>query len=170
MGRNCVFPGSFDPVTLGHLDIITRASSLFDTVYVTVFRNAEKGGMFSHEERFHMLRLATAHLENVICETGEGLLARYVQKRDAVLIKGVRNATDFDYEMGLSCINRAICAEVDTVLIPARQEYLHISSSFARELIRYGHDIRAALPPPVCDYLISKVSKENFVSDGKAGY
>ena len=150
---SAVIPGSFDPVTVGHLDLIRRAASMFDHVYVTVFRNAEKKGMFTDEEKLRMLELATADLDNVECCIDGGLTAAFAAEHGAVIVKGVRNGTDFDYEMNLAAINRNIDASVDTILLPAKQEYLHISSSFVREMIRYGHEFIGAVPQPVYDYL-----------------
>ncbi len=148
-----VIPGSFDPVTVGHLDIIERAAAMFDIVYVTAFHNVEKkSGMFSGEEKLHMLELATAHLDNVVCSLEGGMTAVFAKEHNAVIVKGVRNGTDFDYEMGMYGINRA-AEDVDTVFIPSRQEYMHISSSYVREMLRYRHTFRDAVPVPVWHYL-----------------
>ena len=151
--RNAVIPGSFDPVTMGHLDVIERASSMFDRVYVTAFSNADKkGSMFSAEEKLHMLKLATAHLDNVICSVESGLTAVFAKEHDAVIIKGIRNGTDLDYEMTMYGINRAV-EGVDTMFVPAKQEYMHISSTFVREMLRYQHDFEGLVPAPVYRYL-----------------
>ncbi len=148
-----VIPGSFDPVTVGHLDIIERAAALFDTVYVTAFHNAEKkSGMFSGEEKLHMLQLATGHLENVVCSLECGMTAVFAKEHGAVIVKGLRNGTDFDYEMGMYGINRA-AEGVDTLFVPAKQEHMHISSSYVREMLRYHHEFREAVPAPVYAYL-----------------
>ena len=156
-----VIPGSFDPVTIGHLDVIARAAALFDTVYVTVFRNAEKAGMFTIEEKLHMLRLATASIENVYCSADTGLLADFAVSHGAGLVKGVRSGTDFDYEMSMYSINRAIEPTLDTIWIPAKQEYFHVSSSYVREMIRYGHDYQKAVPEAVYEYLQKEWKKKS---------
>ena len=134
--RTAVIPGSFDPITMGHLDVIERAAAMFDRVYVTAFSNADKkGSMFTSEEKLHMLRLATAHLDNVTCSVEGGLTAVFAKEHDAVIVKGIRNGTDLDYEMTMYGINRAV-EDVDTLFIPAKHEYMHIISTFVREMIR----------------------------------
>ena len=151
--RTAVIPGSFDPITMGHLDVIERAAAMFDRVYVTAFSNADKkGSMFTSEEKLHMLRLATAHLDNVTCSVEGGLTAVFAKEHDAVIVKGIRNGTDLDYEMTMYGINRAV-EDVDTLFIPAKQEYMHISSTFVREMIRYEHDFTALVPASVHRYL-----------------
>ncbi len=158
--RTAVIPGSFDPVTVGHLDLIERTAQMFDHVYVTAFHNAEKqSGMFSGEEKLRMLQLATAHLDNVSCTLDGGLTAVFAKEHNAVIVKGIRNGTDFDYEMGMYGINRAV-EHVDTVFLPAKQEHMHISSSFVREMIRYRHDFRNAVPEGVYRYLTEKFSEK----------
>ena len=153
MIRAAVIPGSFDPITIGHLDIIERAAAVFERVYVTAFANADKkGSMFSAEEKLHMLRLATAHLDNVVCSVENGLTAVFAKEHNAVIVKGVRNGTDLDYEMTMYGINRTV-EGVDTFLIPSRQEYSHISSTFIREMLRYEHDFFGMVPNPVYRYL-----------------
>ena len=157
--KSAVIPGSFDPITTGHLDIIERAASMFDTVYVTAFANADKkSSMFTTDEKLHMLRLATAHLDNVICSVESGLTAVFARERGAVIVKGIRNGTDLDYEMTMYGINRAV-EGVDTVFIPARQEFSHISSTFVREMLRYGHDFTGLVPASVHRYLCEEWMK-----------
>lgn len=157
--RTAVIPGSFDPITMGHLDVIERAAMMFDHVYVTAFANADKkGSMFSSEEKLHMLRLATAHLDNVSCSIESGLTAVFAKEHNAVIVKGIRNGTDLDYEMTMYGINRAV-EGVDTLFIPAKQEYMHISSTFVREMLRYEHDFTGLVPPAVHRYLCEEWMK-----------
>lgn len=142
-----VYPGSFDPVTLGHMDVIERAAALFERVYVCAMVNGGKNPMFTAEQRFEMLRAATAELPNVTAELWTGLLADYAREKGARwLVKGVRNATDFDAEYGMAQINRGIDAQLDTVLIPARAELLHFSSTMAREMIKYNQPLERYMP------------------------
>ncbi len=155
--KNAVIPGSFDPITVGHLLLIERAAKLFDHVYVTAFRNAEKNSMFTDEEKLQMMRLATGHLDNVTVSVEDGLTAVFAAEHHACIVKGVRNGTDFDYEMGMAEISRAIDADVETIFIPARAAHMHISSSYVREMLRYDHDFKDAVPPAVYTYL-----KETF--------
>ena len=157
--RTAIIPGSFDPITMGHLDVIERAAAMFDRVYVTAFANADKkGSMFSSEEKLHMLRLATEHLDNVSCSVESGLTAVFAKEHNAVIVKGIRNGTDLDYEMTMYGINRAV-EGVDTLFIPAKQEYMHISSTFVREMLRYEHDFTGLVPPAVHRYLCEEWMK-----------
>ena len=153
--RRVICPGSFDPITLGHLDIIHRASVLFDAVTVCVMVNSGKGGgMFSAEERLEFVRLAVEGLENVDCVRWDGLLADLVVQQGALaLVKGVRGAGDFDWEYQMACINRGLGGAVETVLLPAAPEYVYFSSTMAREMIRYRQDLRKYLPAAVADRL-----------------
>ena len=145
--RTALVPGSFDPITLGHLDVIERASQMFDRVFVAVSENAEKQTMFTAAERLEMVRLATSHLINVTCVLCSGLLSECARDCGAgTLVKGVRGVADFDYETQLAAIMRAFDPRLETVLLPARAEYAHISSTYARELVRYDCDLERAVP------------------------
>ena len=133
--RTAVCPGSFDPVTVGHLDLVERAAAIFDKVIVCVMVNSEKRPMFSSDERLALIRAAIAHLPNAEAEVWSGLLADFARQRGAcALVKGVRGSVDFDWEMQLAQINRDLLPQLDTVLLPARPEHLHISSTMAREM------------------------------------
>jgi len=152
-----VFPGSFDPVTLGHVDILARASKLFDRVYICAMVNAEKRNMFTSEERLELLRGSVAELPNVEAELWSGLLVDYAREKGAqFLVKGVRNATDFDLEYSLARINTAIAPELETVLLCADPVYGHVSSTMAREMIRYKQDLTKCLPAFAADYIKRK--------------
>ena len=152
----CVVPGAFDPVTNGHLDVIERAGKLFDKIYVVSFDNAEKKYMFNPEERLEMLRLACLGLDNVIVDASSDLVAEYAKSKDAdFLIKGVRGMMDYDYEYQLYLINREIGGNIETILFPAKNEHLYISSTFVREMIRYKRDISAYVPHKVADFIES---------------
>ncbi len=142
-----VFPGSFDPVTLGHMDLIRRAAAIFDRVYVCAMVNSGKKPMFTKEQRYEMLRAAVAELPNVTAELWTGLLADYAKEKGAhYLIKGVRNGTDFDNELGMAQINRALEPTLDTVLLPARTEFLHVSSTMVREMVTYKRPLEPYVP------------------------
>ena len=151
--RVAVCPGSFDPITLGHLDIIRRAADLFDRVLVCVMTNGEKDhGMFSPQRRLELVQLAVRDLENVEAELWQGLLADYAQQRGArFLVKGVRCGTDFDSEYQMAWINQGLAPELETVLLPARPEFIYFSSTMAREMIRYGQDLKRYLPSAVAE-------------------
>ena len=146
-----VYPGSFDPITLGHMDIIRRAASCFDKVLVCVMVNCDKKQpMFSREKRLELIRKSVAEFSNVEVELWDGLLADYAAKRNAsILVKGVRNMTVFDLEMQMARINRGIMPQLETVLLPASAEYEHFSSTMAREMIRYGQPLEKYVPAAV---------------------
>ena len=142
-----VYPGSFDPVTLGHMDIIQRAAALFDGVYICVMVNGGKNPLFTTQQRFEMLRAAVDGLDGVNAELSTGLLADYAREKGArCLVKGVRNGTDFDLEFSMAQINRGLNETLDTVLLPADARFLHFSSSMVREMIKYGLPLDAYMP------------------------
>ncbi len=153
--RTAVCPGSFDPITLGHVDVIRRAAKLFDRVLVCVMVNAGKPhGLFPPERRLELVRLAVAELPNVDCELWPGLLADYARQRGAgFLVKGVRGAADFDSEYQMAWINDSLCRGLETVLLPARPAYIYYSSTMVREMIKYGQDLKKYLPSAVAEEL-----------------
>ena len=146
-----VFPGSFDPITLGHMDIIRRAANCFDRVLVCVMVNCDKKQpMFSREKRLELIQKSVAEFPNVEVELWDGLLADYAAKCGAnILVKGVRNMTDFDLEMQMARINKGILPTLETVFLPASAEYEHFSSTMAREMIRYGQPLEKYVPAAV---------------------
>lgn len=148
-----IYPGSFDPITLGHLDIITRASHCFDELVVCVMVNCEKpGGLFPPEKRLELIEKSVAHLPGVKVERWSGLLADYMRQKGAhILVKGVRNSTDFESEKQMARINQGITAELETVLLPASAAYEHFSSTMVREMIRYHQPLEKYVPAPVAE-------------------
>ena len=146
-----VCSGSFDPITLGHLDIIQRSAACFDKIYVCVSPNAsKKNQMFTPEEKLELVKTAVADLDNVEAELYQGLLADYAVERGAnVIVRGVRNATDFDVEYQLAQINSGIHPGLETMILPASPQYQHFSSSMAREMIRYGQPLEKYLPASI---------------------
>lgn len=148
--RTAVCSGSFDPITLGHYDIIARAAACFDRVWVCVSPNAEKKSqMFTPEQKLTLVRAAVADLPNVTAELYAGLLADYaVARRADAIVRGVRNGADFDAEYQLALINRGLRG-VETLLMPASAPYQHFSSSMAREMIRYRQPLENYLPGAV---------------------
>ncbi len=149
--KTAICSGSFDPITLGHLDIIRRAAACFDRIWVCVSPNAEKKSqMFTPEQKLLLVRTAVSDLPNVEAELFGGLLADYAVRRGAcAIVRGVRNGTDFDLEYQLACINRGIHGELDTLLLPASPAYQHFSSSMAREMIRYRQPLEQYLPASI---------------------
>ena len=149
--RIAVCSGSFDPITLGHLDIIRRAAACFDKVWVCVVANAAKTSqMFTPEQKLQLVQAAVADIPNVEAELWPGLLAEFAQRHDAtVIVRGIRNATDFDAEYQLALINKGLCGSPETIFLPAAAEYQHFSSTMAREMIRYNQPLEKYLPEGV---------------------
>ena len=149
--RTAICSGSFDPITLGHLDIIRRAAACFDEVWVCVSPNAEKRNqMFTPDQTIQLVRAAVADIPNVRAELWPGLLADFaVLHKAEVIVRGVRNVTDFDVEYQMALINRGVVPELETMLLPASPAYQHFSSSMAREMIRYRQPLEKYLPQAV---------------------
>ena len=145
--RIAVCPGSFDPITVGHLDMVERAAKIFDEVIVCVSVNAEKRHMFTAEERLAIADAAISHIPNARAEASDMLLVDFARERGAcALIKGARGCTDFDWEYQLAQINRDLAPELDTVIFPAYPEHQHVSSTMVREMIRYDRKLENYLP------------------------
>ena len=148
--KTAIYPGSFDPITLGHLDIIRRSAPCFDRLYVCVMVNCDKKPMFSPEQRLELIRRSVADLPNVEAELWPGLLADFAVRHHAsAIVRGVRNTTDFDVEYQMALINRGIHPELETLLLPASAAYQHFSSSMAREMIRYHQPLENYLPASI---------------------
>ena len=144
-----VCPGSFDPVTLGHIDIFERAAVQFDEVVAAVLVNPKKEGMFSLDERIAMIAESTSHLPNLRVESGEGLVVDFVKARGlTAIVKGLRTGTDFEYELQMAQMNKHI-AGVDTFFVATTPRYSFVSSSLAKEVATLGGDVSELLPKPV---------------------
>ena len=144
-----VCPGSFDPVTNGHLDIIERSSHLFDEVVVAVLVNESKQGLFTMDERIEMLHEATDHLDNITIDTFEGLLVDYCKEHGiSGIVKGLRAVSDFDYELQMAQMNNRLTG-VDTIFIPTSPEYSFLASSLVKEVAKWGGDVAGLVPPNV---------------------
>jgi pantetheine-phosphate adenylyltransferase len=147
--RRALCPGSFDPVTNGHIDIIGRVARLYDEVVVAVFVNQSKSSMFSVEERLDMLTDVTADYPNVTIDTFEGLVVDYCRAHDIpVIVKGLRAVSDFDYELQMAQMNRGL-AGVDTLFMPTNPEYSFLASSLVKEIAKWGGDVSSLVPPTV---------------------
>lgn len=154
-----VCPGSFDPVTLGHVDILERAAAQFDEVVAAVLVNPAKSGMFSLEERLAMIAEATAHLPNVRAESGRGLVVDFVRERGlTAIVKGLRTGTDFEYELQMAQMNKHISG-VDTFFVATTPRYSFVSSSLAKEVAALGGDVSDLLPESVNRRLADKLRR-----------
>ena len=162
MSKIAVYPGSFDPVTNGHVDIIRRTSRLFDRVIVAVSNNAAKNHTFSVNERIQMLVHSTPRLGNVSIDSFSGLLVDYLHSKKAqVLIRGLRVVSDMDYEFQMASINRQLYPKMETVFLMPDERYTYLSSSIIKEVARLGAQIKSFLPPPACRMLYSRLKQRN---------
>lgn len=145
-----IYPGSFDPITLGHLNIIERSARIFDRLVVCVMVNSEKHPMFTADERVELIERVTEHLPNVTVESYCGLLADYAkQKESCVIVKGLRAITDFEAEFQMAIINRKLSPGLDTMFLTAEDRYMFLSSSAVKEIARYNADPKEFLPAQI---------------------
>lgn len=162
MNKTVICPGSFDPVTLGHLDIITRASKMFDRVIVAVLVNALKSPTFSIEERIELLSEATAGLDNVEIVGFEGLLAEYCRNRGVdAIVKGLRAVSDFEYEFQMAIANKKLNSQLETIFLTADADSTYLSSSMVREIGSMGGDISNFVPACVHDRIVKRLTQGN---------
>ena len=159
--KTAIYPGSFDPVTLGHYDIIERSSKIFDKLIVGVLNNSVKSPLFSVEERVNMLKDVTSHFPNVEVQSFAGLLIDFVRSNDAnVIVRGLRAITDFEYELQLAQMNRVIAPEIDTLFLTTNLKYAYLSSSMAKEVAMYGGDISSFLSPEIAEKVREKYAAQ----------
>ncbi|RJQ29089.1 pantetheine-phosphate adenylyltransferase [Candidatus Parcubacteria bacterium] len=157
-----IFPGTFDPVHFGHIDVVKQATQIFDTVIWLIGENTTKKPMFSLDQRIKMLEITRKLMgfQNVEISSSNGLLARFAEKAETrFIVRSLRSSMDFEYEYQMTLVNRKIFPDLITIYIPARQDYIHISSSAVRELIRNGELISEYIPPSICDYIGTIYSK-----------
>ncbi|MBS1716676.1 MAG: pantetheine-phosphate adenylyltransferase [Armatimonadetes bacterium] len=154
MQKLAIYPGSFDPPTLGHLDIIERASRMFDQIIVAIGRNSQKEGFLPIDARIDALQRSVAHLTNVKVDAFEGLLVDYAREQGAKsLIRGLRAISDFEYEFQIAMMNRKLAEEIDTVFLMTRWDYSFLSSSIVREIAQYSADYEQFVPKPVYEII-----------------
>jgi pantetheine-phosphate adenylyltransferase len=159
--RRAVCPGSFDPVTNGHVDIVQRAASLFDEVVVAVGVNKSKSRLFTPDERIEMLREAVGHLPNVTVDGFSGLLTTFCEERGIhAIVKGLRAVTDFDYELQMAQMNSSL-TDVETVFVPTSPEYSFLASSLVKEVATFGGDVSGLVPPFVLERLTTRLAEQN---------
>ncbi len=162
MKKRAVYPGSFDPITNGHLDVLVRAQKLFDEVVIAVAANSSKQSLFTLEERVALVRETTKDLNPApIVTCLDGLLVDFVEKQEAcAIVRGLRAVSDFEYELQIALTNRKLKPDVETIFLMPRESYTYLSSSIVRELARLGGDIGAFVPPSIQAALRLKFSKK----------
>ena len=157
MTRTAIYPGTFDPVTYGHLDVIKRVSALYDKVYVAVANSKEKSPLFSVKERVAMMTEAVAVYDNVEVESFEGLVVDYAKRKNArVVVRGLRMISDFEYEFQMALTNRKLDSEVETVFMMPKESYSYLSSKLIKEIARLGADVSAFVSEDVSANLKEK--------------
>jgi len=155
-----IYPGSFDPITLGHLDIITRASTLFEKVIIAIAVNSEKNPMFSKDTRLKMIKEVTKNIENIEIDKFSGLLVDYAKNKNAkVIVRGIRALSDYEYEFNMALMNRSLDESITTTFLVAHQKYTHLSSSLVREVASLGGNVSNLVPPLVIEELKRKINE-----------
>ncbi|NQT30058.1 MAG: pantetheine-phosphate adenylyltransferase [Candidatus Saganbacteria bacterium] len=153
-----IYPGSFDPVTNGHIDIISRAATLFDKVIVAVIRNPDKTPKFSLDDRVDMLKASLKKDRNVVVDSFDGLLVDYAKKKKAnIIVRGLRAVSDFDYEFQMALTNRKMAPNIETIFFMTDYKYSYLSSSFVKQIAHFGGDVSELVPPAICQKLKIKI-------------
>lgn len=155
--KRAVYPGSFDPITFGHIDIIERSAKMVDELVIAVLRNSAKNALFSLEERVNMIKEITKNLPNVRVETFDGLLVDYMRQIDAtIIIRGLRAVTDFEYELQIAQMNHVLKEDAETIFLMTNLQYSYLSSSLVKEIASYGGDISKFVPNELIERIYEK--------------
>ena len=161
--RTAVYPGSFDPITLGHLNIIRRAAAVFDELIVCVMINSGKTPLFTHDERVALIRKTVEKYPNVRSEASDELLVKYMKRANAkVIIKGLRAVSDYERELQIALVNRELDPSIETLLMPSSEKYAYLSSSVAKEMAKYGADLRSFVPKEIIEDVLIKVESKGW--------
>ena len=160
--RIAIYPGSFDPVTNGHLDIITRGSKAFDKVIVGVLVNVDKKGLFQIDERVELIKKVTRHLPNVEVVSFGGLVVDFAKQYNAkVILKGLRAVSDFEYELQMALMNKNLNPDIETLFMMTSIQYSYLSSSSVKQVAKFGGDIKGLVPAEIIEDVMEKISLEN---------
>jgi len=155
-----VYPGSFDPITNGHIDILEKTSKIFDRIIIAVVHNVYKQALFTLEERVNLIKESIRHISNIEVESFSGLLVNYVKEKEAcAIIRGLRTVTDFEYEMHMAMMNKELLPEVDTIFVMSSSKYIFVSSSIIKEAALVGGDVSSLVPEAVKRKLEEKIRK-----------
>lgn len=158
--RKAIFAGSFDPITNGHLDIIERASKLFDELQIGVLYNPNKKGLFTFEERVKLIKECTNHLHNIKVVSFDGLLVNYCEKNGVqTLVRGIRNSADVEYELQMAHMNRELNSNIETIILPTTTKYSYVSSSLIKEVLKFDANIENLVPKVIIEELKRKVNR-----------
>ncbi len=159
--RIAIYPGSFDPITNGHLDILERAMKLFDKVIITIARNSSKSPLFTEEERLELIRKVVAPFKSVEVDSFDGLLVEYARKQNAIaVVRGLRAISDFEYELQMALMNRKLSESLVTTFLMPNEKYTYLNSSIVREIARLGGNINGFVPPEVQQALEQKLKRK----------
>lgn len=159
MERVAIYPGTFDPITNGHIDVIKRALKIFDKVVVVIARNPRKQTLFTEEERVELIRESLSNYKNIEISITDKLTVEFAQSISAIaIIRGIRAVSDFEYEFQIALMNRKLCPEVTTIFLMPNEKYTYLNSSIIRELAKYGADVSDFVPPYVSQKLKEKFS------------
>ena len=160
MKNIAVYPGSFDPITLGHLDIIKRASRVFDKVYVSILVNSAKTPAFSLKQRIEWIKRVTSEYDNVEIDSFSGLLVEYIEQKQAnIIVKGLRAVSDFEYEFQMALMNHKLNKNVETMFMMTSARYSYLSSSIVKEVARHGGDLNDLVPDCIVDDILNNINK-----------
>jgi pantetheine-phosphate adenylyltransferase len=164
-----IYPGSFDPTTNGHLDVIARAARIFDHLVIAVLNNSQKTALFSVPERVEMLTEATAHIENVSVATFDGLMVEFARQQEAqAVVRGIRAISDYEYEFQMALMNRRLAPELETVFMMPAERYSYVSSRLIKEVFRLGGSVDGLVPPKIVDRLRERAKRNLSLSEGES--
>lgn len=162
-----IYPGTFDPVTNGHVDVAERAARLFDKVIICVATNSSKAPIFNEQERVRLIKEAVRKIRNIDVEEFDGLSVEYAKAKNAdAIVRGLRAVSDFEYEFQMALTNRKLCADIDTVFLMPDEKYTYLNSSIVREIAKFGGDVSQFVPPHVQKELLKKIEMQKITTGG----